>query len=86
VIVVAQETGKLAAQSKQAAHMIEALVNEIMAKDSRAVDTIDRVSERVEIGKDQASAATITCEGIFKELSNNLAQIETVTAAARKAS
>lgn len=82
--VVADETGKLAEQSKQAAKMIADLIVQMTARIEHAVSVMHQGIERVEVGKDLASKATVTFEEIFKVLKNNVEQINVVARSAKQ--
>jgi len=81
--VVAEETGKLAEQSKQSASMIADLIKDMSLKTRHAVEVIQKGIERVEAGKSLAGEATVTFSDIFKDLRDVLAQIDTVASSAR---
>jgi len=81
--VVATETGKLADQSKQAAQLINQLVNQMKSRTSQAVNSIKAGMSMVEAGKNMASEATGTFENIFKKLNEILERIETVALSAK---
>jgi methyl-accepting chemotaxis protein len=81
--VVATETGKLADQSKQAAQLINQLVNQMKSRTSQAVNSIKAGMSMVEAGKNMASEATGTFENIFEKLGEILDRIDTVTLSAK---
>ncbi|HEY8463011.1 MAG TPA: HAMP domain-containing methyl-accepting chemotaxis protein [Bacillota bacterium] len=82
--VVAQETGKLAEQSKQAAQMISSLISQMKQRSQQAVNSIINGMKMVESGKDLAAEATITFENIFTKLENILIRIDSVAFSAKK--
>jgi methyl-accepting chemotaxis protein len=82
--VVADETGKLADQSKQAAKMISDLIVQMDKRTQHAVQAMQEGIERVEVGKNLASQAAVTFEEIFRVLRNNLAQIDAVAKSTRR--
>jgi methyl-accepting chemotaxis protein len=81
--VVAIETGKLADQSKQAAQLINQLVNQMKTRTSQAVNSIKSGMSMVEAGKNLAVEATVTFENIFKKLGESLDRIDTVALSAK---
>ena len=81
--VVANETGKLAEQSKESALMIADLITDMSLKIKHAVEVIQKGIERVEAGKSLAGEATVTFGDIFKDLREVLDQINTVATSAR---
>jgi len=82
--VVAEETGKLAEQSKQAAQLIAGLIDKMRRRTAGAVKAIQKGIERAEEGKNLVNEANITFENIFKTLIDTLSQIETVAHSARQ--
>ncbi len=82
--VVAMETGKLAEQSKQAAGLIADLINQMKSGTERAVNVMQRGIDKAEEGKNMATAATATFEDIFRNLHDNLGQIEAMTRSVRQ--
>lgn len=82
--VVSRETGKLADQSKQAVDLVVGLVTHIKESTEQAVNTIQKGMARAENGKNLAAQTATTFEAIFKEIDENLAQIDTVAQSARK--
>lgn len=81
--VVAQETGILAEQSKQAAKLIDKQVSQMKKRANHAVEVIQKGIIRVEEGKNLTSEAKATFEGIFRLLGEMLLQIETVANSAK---
>ena len=82
--VVANETGKLAEQSKQAAGLIADLVTQMKIRTEEAVHVMTESTHRAELGKNLASEATITFEQIFEALKNTLGEIEAVAKSAKQ--
>lgn len=84
--VVAMETGKLAEQSKKAAALINKMLTEMIAQTANGVMIIDKGMKRAKEGKELATQATVTFEEIFTKIEENIAQINTVSIAARQMS
>jgi methyl-accepting chemotaxis protein len=82
--VVATETGKLAEQSKQAAQLIESLINRMSKRSRQVVQTMSNGMKMVESGKNMAANATTTFENIFDQLNHILQQIDLVAVSAQK--
>ena len=82
--VVAEETGKLADQSKQAASLISNRIKEMRKRNLVAIEIIHREVERIDAGKKMADGSVETFVQIFEELQNNLNQIEMVAKSARQ--
>lgn len=82
--VVAKETGKLAEQSKQAAKTIESLINQMRERTHSSVEAIQKGIQKAESGKNLIDEANITFVEIFRDLTNNLEQIEAVAKSARQ--
>lgn len=81
--VVAEETGKLADQSKQAARLIADLIAQMKVSTDHAVHVMQEGISRAEAGKNKASEATVAFEGIFETLTKSLAQVDEVAESAR---
>ncbi len=75
--VVAQETGKLAGQSKRAAELIAGQAQEMMRRIDTAVTAMRQEMVKVAAGRDQAAGAA----AIFGEISAALTQNQTQVAA-----
>ncbi|HYH03011.1 MAG TPA: methyl-accepting chemotaxis protein [Bacillota bacterium] len=82
--VVADETGKLADQCKQAAQGISGLITQMKKRSEHAAKAITNGMHTVENGKQLALEATFTFGNIFDNLRNILIQIESVAYSARK--
>jgi methyl-accepting chemotaxis protein len=82
--VVANETGKLAEQSKQAAGLIADLVNQMRIRTEQAVHVMSDSTERSELGKNLASEATVTFGEIFDTLKKMLEDIGAVAKTAKQ--
>jgi methyl-accepting chemotaxis protein len=82
--VVAAETGKLADQSKQAAQLINNLIDQMKQRFKHAVQSMTNGIKVVESGKNLAVKATITFENIFSKLGNILPRIDSVALSAKK--
>jgi methyl-accepting chemotaxis protein len=80
--VVAKETGKLAAQTKQAAGSIADLVKEIKDRTGHAVNAMNKGMEMAENGKNLANHTHGTFAEIFQSLNGMLTQIDAVADAA----
>jgi methyl-accepting chemotaxis protein len=82
--VVAQETGKLAEQSKQAARLIGDLLGKMSKRTQQAVRSMATGMNVVTAGRNLATEATDTFEQIFKKLGNILRRIEAVALSAKQ--
>jgi methyl-accepting chemotaxis protein len=82
--VVAQETGKLAEQSKQAAQLIGHLLGKMGQRTQQAVQSMATGMNVVTAGKNRATEATSTFEQIFKKLGNILKRIDAVAFSAKQ--
>lgn len=82
--VVANETGKLAEQSKQAAGLITGLITQMKSRTEHAANVMARGIAKAENGQKMAVEATTTFEGIFQAVHQNLKQVETVAQSARQ--
>lgn len=82
--VVANQTGKLADQSRQAAQMITELINQTGEKVRQAVSIINKEINRVENGKLLTKNAAIAFEEIFAKLRDILARIDTTAVLAKE--
>jgi methyl-accepting chemotaxis protein len=82
--VVAQETGKLAEQSKEAANIISRMVNEMMARSRQSVATMQKGVGEVETNQNLTSEAATTFGNIFNQLEKNLIQIHEVAKSAQQ--
>lgn len=81
--VVAQETGKLAEQSKHAAARISAMIAKMNSRTAHATVAMQNSNHLAEEGKNLAHTVRHNFETIFKTLAENLAQIETIAAGAK---
>lgn len=84
--VVADETGKLAEQSKQSALLISELIGKINLQTGQTVETIQKEIERVETGKDITHKAAVTFGEMFTEIRDVLNQIKQVAISAEQMS
>jgi methyl-accepting chemotaxis protein len=82
--VVADETGKLAEQSKRAARMIADLAAQMSGRARHAVDSVKNELEKVESGKKLTSETALLFEEIFQALRGTLGQIQVVARSARE--
>lgn len=82
--VVADETGKLAEQSKQAALMIDNLVAQMKVRNTQAEEIINKGLQKVEAGQELTSEAARTFGEIFRTLLDNIDQITAVARSARQ--
>ncbi|MCL6591084.1 MAG: methyl-accepting chemotaxis protein [Firmicutes bacterium] len=82
--VVANQTGKLADQSKQAAQMIAELINKTGDQVRQAVTIINKELARVENGRLLAKKAAGAFDEIFAELRDILARIDTTAVLAKE--
>jgi methyl-accepting chemotaxis protein len=82
--VVAQETGKLAEQSKQSSEEISSVIVEMINRSIHAVKTIQNGVTQFEASKTLTSEAASTFENIFKQLNDTLTQIQEVALSAQK--
>jgi methyl-accepting chemotaxis protein len=82
--VVAQETGKLAEQSKQSSEEISNVIVEMINRSIHAVKTIQNGVTQFEASKTLTSEAASTFENIFKQLNDTLTQIQEVALSAQK--
>ncbi len=81
--VVAEETGKLAEQSKQAALMVTGAINTMGKRTVDASEAIQKGMVKVESGLKLTEEAKTKFEGIFHQLHDILAQIHEVADSAR---
>jgi methyl-accepting chemotaxis protein len=82
--VVATETGKLADQTKQAAQLIENLLNKMDRRSQRAVKFMVNRMKVVESGKALTADSTVIFANIFQQWARILKRIEWVAVSARK--
>jgi methyl-accepting chemotaxis protein len=82
--VVATETGKLADQTKQAAQLIENLLNKMDRRSQRAVKFMVNRMKVVESGKALTADSTVIFTNIFQQWARILKRIEWVAVSARK--
>jgi methyl-accepting chemotaxis protein len=82
--VVAQETGKLAEQSKQAAKLIAGQAQEMMRRIETAVGAMQQELTKVETGRELAADAKAIFHQIFEALTRNLTQVAAVAESARQ--
>lgn len=82
--VVAEETGKLAEQSKQAASMIVELVNQMQSRTQSTVMAMGQELMKVKTGHNLTSETIGTFNEIFRALMANLTQIESVAKSAKQ--
>jgi methyl-accepting chemotaxis protein len=82
--VVAQETGKLAEQSKDSSQEISNVIMEMMNRSIHAVKTIQKGVLQFEASKTLTTEAASTFENIFKQLNDTLTQIQEVALSAQK--
>ncbi|MGD9156007.1 MAG: methyl-accepting chemotaxis protein [Bacillota bacterium] len=82
--VVAHETGKLAEQSKEAAKIINDLVNEMMTRSHQSVATIQKGVGEVENNNKMTTDAATTFGNIFAQLEKTLTQIHEVARSAQQ--
>jgi methyl-accepting chemotaxis protein len=82
--VVANETGKLAAQTKEATKLIDELVNQMLSRSNHAVQVINKGLERMSHSRTIANETKITFEKMFQKLMDNQQQITQVAQAAQK--
>ena len=82
--VVAQETGKLAEQSKRAAGQIAKLANQMRERSKTAVAGMHDELVKVEQGRNLTLEATVKFREIFQALTQNLTQIDAVAKSARQ--
>lgn len=82
--VVAQETGKLADQSKQAAKMIVGLIEQMKNRSELVANAIKKDLTIVEGGKNLTTETTKTFAEIFEVLIRTMAQIDSVAKLARQ--
>jgi methyl-accepting chemotaxis protein len=82
--VVAQETGKLAEQSKQAAQLIGDLIVKINQRSQEVVRSMTSGMNVVTEGKKLVMDATATFEEIFNKLNNVLKRINAIAVAAQE--
>ncbi len=82
--VVAEETGKLAEESKKAAQRIAKLVDQMINRSEQAGKVLHVGMIRVEAGKSLITKASVTFEDIFKELESIIAEIYKVAESAQQ--
>jgi methyl-accepting chemotaxis protein len=82
--VVANETGKLAAQTKEVTKLIDELVNQMLSRSNHAVQVINKGLERMSHSRTLANETKITFEKMFQKLMDNQQQITQVAQAAQK--
>ena len=82
--VVANETGKLAEQSKQAVKLIAELIVEMQGRADRAAKVIEVGISKVEAGKNLTNQAKDTFKEIFGTLDGVLKQINRIAASAKQ--
>lgn len=82
--VVANETGKLADQSKQAVKLIAELIVEMQGRADRAAKVSEVGISKVEAGKNLTNQAKVTFEDIFGTLDGVLKQINRIAASAKQ--
>jgi methyl-accepting chemotaxis protein len=82
--VVASETQKLAAQSRDAAKQISRLAKQMKERNQLTMEAVHCSAERVETGNKLAGEAMTTFEAIFVSLHQNLEKIETVAHSAQQ--
>jgi methyl-accepting chemotaxis protein len=82
--VVAQETGKLAEQSKQAAQIISDLIKEMIVRSRHAVTAMQKGVGEVGTNKTLTTEAATTFGNIFGQLEQTLIQIHDVAKSAQQ--
>jgi methyl-accepting chemotaxis protein len=82
--VVAKETSKLAAQTKETTKLIDELVNQMLYRNNHAVQVINQGLERMSHSRILANETKITFEKMFQKLMDNQQQIGQVAQAAQK--
>ncbi len=82
--VVAEETGKLAEESKKAAQRIAKLVDQMINRSEQAGKVLHIGMIRVEAGQSLIMRASVTFEDIFKELESIIAEIYKVAESAQQ--
>jgi methyl-accepting chemotaxis protein len=82
--VVAEETGKLAEQSKEAAKLIDNLVTQMRTRSGHAVQAMQKGIAKVEEGRILSEEAKVTFGDIFRLLENIHYQIDSVAASAKE--
>jgi methyl-accepting chemotaxis protein len=82
--VVADETSKLAAQTKQTAKLIDELIKQMLYRNNHAVQVINQGLERMSHSKSLANETKVTFEKMFQKLMDNQQQITKVAQATQK--
>lgn len=82
--VVAEETGKLAEQSKEAAKLIDNLISQMRTRSGHAVQAMQKGIIKVEEGRILSEEAKVTFGDIFRLLENIHYQIESVATSAKE--
>ena len=76
--VVAEEIRKLADESSSAAKEISELINDNQNKSKGAVDSVQKVQEKVQIGVTRASEVSSSIQNIIKNVQDIVVQIEQI--------